>query len=98
VEAMASGTPVVCSNASSLPEMGGDAARYFDPYDVEAMAETIRSVWIDANLRADMRERGLVQAANFSWDQAALETLAVYERLLGTPAIEQPPPAKGRAG
>jgi glycosyltransferase involved in cell wall biosynthesis len=98
VEAMACGTPVVCSNASSLPEMGGDAACYFDPYDVEKIAEALRLVWTDADLRTDMRQRGLVQAASFSWDQAAVETLAVYERLLGAPAVEQPPPAKGRAG
>ena len=86
VEAMACGTPVVCSNASSLPEMGGEAARYFDPYDVGAMAEAIRAVWTDADQRAEMRKRGLVQAAKFSWDQAAAQTLAVYQRLLGSPA------------
>ncbi len=82
LEAMASGTPVVSSNASSLPEMGGDAARYFDPLDVAAMAATIGEVWTDADLRAEMRERGLQQAARFSWKRAARETLAIYEKLL----------------
>ncbi len=82
LEAMACGTPVVCSHASSLPEMGGGAARYFDPYDVTAMADAIRRVWTDADLRAEMRQLGLAQAAKFSWDQAARETLALYERLL----------------
>jgi glycosyltransferase involved in cell wall biosynthesis len=82
VEAMASGTPVVCSHASSLPEMGGDAARYFDPYDVAAIAQAIRTVWTDADLRAEMRSRGLEQAARFSWKRAAQETLAIYDKLL----------------
>ncbi len=83
LEAMACGTPVVCSNVSSLPEMGGQAARYFDPYDVEAMAEALCAVWTDADLRAEMREQGLRQAARFSWERAAEETLAVYERCMG---------------
>jgi len=82
LEAMGCGTPVACSNASSLPEIGGDAARYFDPYDVEAMALAIREVWIDPELRAEMRIRGLLQAGRFSWDRAAQETLAVYQPLL----------------
>jgi glycosyltransferase involved in cell wall biosynthesis len=82
VEALACGTPVVCSNASSLPEMGGDAARYFDPYDVEKMANAIRAVWTDGDLQAEMRRRGLAQAARFSWDRVAQETLAVYNRVL----------------
>jgi glycosyltransferase involved in cell wall biosynthesis len=83
LEAMACGIPVVSSSSSSLPEIGGDAAVYFDPYDVEAMASAIRAVWTDAELRADLQERGLVQAARFSWDRAARETLGVYQRLAG---------------
>jgi len=85
LEAMACGTPVVSSDRSSLPELGGDAAHYFDPYDVGAMAAAIREVWTDAERRREMRERGLAQAARFSWEQAARETLAVYERLLDRP-------------
>ena len=84
LEAMACGTPVVCSDTSSLPEVGGEAAVYFDPYDVEAMAGAIQAVWTDAELRVALRERGLVQAARFSWERAARETLAVYQRLMGT--------------
>ena len=82
LEAMACGIPVVSSNASSLPEFGGEAARYFDPYDVEAMADTIRTVWTDSDLLAEMRRQGLIQAAKFSWERAARETLQVYEGLL----------------
>ena len=77
LEAMACGTPAVSSNASSLPELGGGAARYFDPYDVEAIAVAIREVWTDGELRAEMRQRGLVQAARFSWERSAEETEAV---------------------
>jgi glycosyltransferase involved in cell wall biosynthesis len=83
LEAMACGTPVVSSATSSLPELGGEAAYYFDPYDLEGMANAIRDVWTDADLRADMSQRGLEQAARFSWERAANETLRVYERALG---------------
>ncbi|MFN2243278.1 MAG: glycosyltransferase family 4 protein [Anaerolineae bacterium] len=82
LEAMACGTPVVSSDASSLPELGGDAARYFDPHDGEAMAEAIRAVWIDPDLCAEMRQQGLAQAARFSWERAAAQTWAIYQRLL----------------
>jgi glycosyltransferase involved in cell wall biosynthesis len=82
LEAMACGTPVVCSRISSLPEMGGDAARYFDPTDVEDMARAIGAVWHDEALRAEMGRRGLTQAAQFSWARAAEETMAVYQRAM----------------
>jgi glycosyltransferase involved in cell wall biosynthesis len=82
LEAMACGTPVVSSNSSSLPEIGGSAARYFDPLDIEEMAETIRGVWADADLREEMRAQGLAQAAKFSWERAARETMTVYARTL----------------
>lgn len=82
LESMACGTPVVASRASSLPEVGGSAACYLDPYDVEGMAEIIHDVWLDADLRVHMREQGLVQAASFSWERAAEETLQVYNTIL----------------
>jgi glycosyltransferase involved in cell wall biosynthesis len=82
LEAMACGTPVLCSQTSSLPELGGDAAVYFDPYDVQAMAEAIRAVWLDDERRATMAEAGQRQASRFSWDRAAEETLAVYEQFV----------------
>ncbi|MGC9336018.1 MAG: glycosyltransferase family 4 protein [Anaerolineae bacterium] len=84
LEAMACGTPVVSSNTSSLPEIGGQAALYFDPYDVEAIAAAIRAAWTDQDLRASLREEGLVQAGRFSWERAARETQAVYEEVLGS--------------
>jgi glycosyltransferase involved in cell wall biosynthesis len=82
LEAMACGTAVVCSRTSSLPEVGGDAARYFDPTDVEEMAESIGTVWHNETLRAEMGRCGLAQAARFSWARAAGETMAVYQRTI----------------
>jgi glycosyltransferase involved in cell wall biosynthesis len=82
LEAMACGTPVVSSHASSLPEIGGKAALYFDPYDVAAMSDAIAEVWGVAALRDEMRQKGLAQAAKFSWKRAAEETQALYESLL----------------
>lgn len=81
LEAMACGAPVVCSNSSSLPEVGGDAARYFDPTDVAAMTDAIQIVWRDETLRETMRQDGLTRAAQFSWARVADETLAVYNQI-----------------
>jgi glycosyltransferase involved in cell wall biosynthesis len=82
LEAMACGTPVVCSNASSLPEVVGDAAMTVDPYDVEALADAIRQVLSDANLRDELRGKGLKQARRFTWERTAWQTLAVYNEAL----------------
>ncbi len=83
LEAMACGTPVVSSHASSLPEIGGEAACYFDPMSVDDMTAALRQALADEDLRAEMREAGLEQAAKFSWERAARETQAVYERVAG---------------
>ncbi len=83
LEAMACGTPVVCSSTSSLPEVGGTAASYFDPHDTHAIAGRIRAIWRDRGLQESMRQAGLVRAAQFSWERAARETLALYERVIG---------------
>lgn len=80
LEAMAAGTPVVCSNTSALPEVAGDAALLFDPHDVEAMRETMRKVLEDEALRAELVERGLERAKSFSWERCARETLRVLEK------------------
>lgn len=83
LEAMACGTPVVSSSASCLPEFGGDAALYVSPTEVEALASAIRKVWTDCDLQAEMRHQGLQQAARFSWEQAAEQTLEVYRSVAG---------------
>ncbi len=82
LEAMACGTPVAASNTSSLPEVGGEGACYFDPTDTEGIAVTVRRLLRDTDLRAEMRRRGQEQAARFSWTRAAAETEVVYHRLL----------------
>ncbi|HEX6107222.1 MAG TPA: glycosyltransferase family 1 protein [Gemmatimonadales bacterium] len=82
LEAMTVGVPVVCSNAAAIPEVAGDAARYFDPRDVEAMAAAIAAVCRDPALRRDLAARGRARAAAFSWERAARETLAIYRRVL----------------
>ncbi|MGC8781880.1 MAG: glycosyltransferase family 4 protein [Anaerolineae bacterium] len=112
LEAMACGTPVVCSNTSSLPEItspsgpgplsaprsaplapqlwgerGAErgravgAALLVDPLDVDALADALRRVLADPDLAAELRARGLAQAARFSWERAAQETLAVYRQV-----------------
>src|SRR5438445_1886232 len=68
LEAMASGTPVVTSNVSSLPEVAGDAAILVDPYDPAAIADGIYRVLNDERLRRDLRRKGLDRARQFSWE------------------------------
>lgn len=80
LEAMACGTPVVSANTSSLPEVVGDAALLADPLDVEALAGAMSKVLADDVLRQELRSRGLAQAARFSWERTARETLAAYAR------------------
>ncbi len=81
LEAMSCGTPVICSNTSSLPEVAGDAAILVDPLNTEALAEKMRNVATQAELRHAMREKGLAQAIRFSWERTAQETLAAYNQL-----------------
>lgn len=83
LEAMACGSPVCASHVSSLPEVGGDAARYFDPLSIKDMSECLRQVLLDETLQSEMHASSLQRAAQFSWHRTALETLAVYNRLIG---------------
>jgi glycosyltransferase involved in cell wall biosynthesis len=78
LEAMACGTPVVASDRPAMPEILGDAALYASPRDPEAIADALERVLTDDSLRDELRVRGLTQAARYSWDRAARETLAVY--------------------
>jgi glycosyltransferase involved in cell wall biosynthesis len=81
LESMACGVPVVSSRAASLPEFGGEVARYFDPRDVDEMAAVIRNVWRDVGLRQQMSRQGISWATRFSWTRAAHDTMRVYEKL-----------------
>jgi glycosyltransferase involved in cell wall biosynthesis len=83
LEAMASGTPVVTSNVSSLPEVAGDAAVLVDPYDVDSIVDGLRRVVGDPALAADLRARGLVRAREFSWERSVERTLRDYQDVGG---------------
>lgn len=89
LEAMACGTPVVVSRASSLPEVVGEAAVQVDPGDVDGLARALLQLLTRADLRAMYRERGLEQAQRFSWPHMARETLLLYRELLEQGALRE---------
>jgi glycosyltransferase involved in cell wall biosynthesis len=80
LEAMACGLPVIVSNVASLPEVVGDAGLLIDPHNVDELTVAMWRVLQEGELRREMREKGLRQAARFSWERAARETLRIYER------------------
>ena len=82
LEAMARGLPVVTSNASSLPEVGGDAALYVDPRDPHSIAREAARAVEDPDLRREMIRKGLLRTREFTWERTARETLRVYQELL----------------
>ncbi len=82
LEAMARGVPVACSNASSLPEVAGDAALMFDPREEAAIAEAISRLLADEDLRARLRALGEAQAERFTWKRTARLTLDSYARAM----------------
>jgi glycosyltransferase involved in cell wall biosynthesis len=82
LEAMACGTPVVCSDAASLPEVVGDAGILIPPGDTTGYGRAMSDLSAGDAQRAELRRRGLVRAAGFTWERAALETDAVYQRVL----------------
>ncbi len=84
LEAMACGVPVACSNASSLPEVAGDAAEYFDPEDEQAIADTLHRTLTDASTLAHLAEAGRAHANSFSWSTATRRTLQEIEIAAGT--------------
>lgn len=82
LEAMSCGTPVICSNVSSLPEVvGNDAAILIDPMDLNGWTESMSKVLNDSSLRSKMIDKGLEQAKLFSWKKTAKETLKIYEEV-----------------
>ncbi|MEA3338422.1 MAG: glycosyltransferase family 1 protein [Chloroflexota bacterium] len=82
LEALACGTPVVGSDASSLPEVVGDAGVLLPPDDAEGMSGALIQLATDESFRAELSRRALAQAARFSWERAARETLAVYRHIV----------------
>jgi glycosyltransferase involved in cell wall biosynthesis len=91
LEAMASGTPVVASNVSSLPEVAGDAALLVDPYDPAAIASAIEAVLGDPELAGRLRLKGLERARHFSWETSIRRVREIYAQ-----ATEALPATAGR--
>jgi glycosyltransferase involved in cell wall biosynthesis len=85
LEAMACGTPVVCSSATSLPEVAGKAALYFDPHKPEEMATQLHSAFSDDAVRASLIANGYSNLLRFKWTETARQTLAVYHQALQLP-------------
>jgi alpha-1,3-rhamnosyl/mannosyltransferase len=82
VEAMASGTPVLTSNTSCMPEVAGGAAYLVNPSDVEDIRHGLEHCLSDAAWQAEAQAKGLARAAQLSWDRCARETIEVYKKLV----------------
>ncbi|HMN05878.1 MAG TPA: glycosyltransferase family 1 protein [Flavobacteriales bacterium] len=82
-EAMQCGVPVIAANATSLPEVAGDAAVYCDPFEVGSITEAMQQVWSDAALRERLSAAGLLRAQRFTWDETAKGLWASVERMMG---------------
>lgn len=81
LEAMANGCPVVCSNTSSLPEVGGDAVLYFSPHDVDSLRDTLERAVVDDGTLLILAQRGRARARSFSWQETARKTISVYQTI-----------------
>jgi glycosyltransferase involved in cell wall biosynthesis len=86
LEAMGRGVPVACSDRSSLPEVAGDAACFFDPEQPRAIADALERLLADERARAELVRLGFEQARRFTWAETARRTLASYERALSGPS------------
>ena len=80
LEAMARGVPVASSNATCLPEILGDAAIYFNPLDIDDMAEKIKIILSDDRIKKALIQKGLEQIKKYSWQKMAEETLKIYSK------------------
>ena len=90
LEAMSCGTPVVTSNASSMPEVVGEAAFLVDPYDPDSIADGMRQVLTDASLRATLIERGFERAKMYSWEKSVRRIREIYAEVIAEDHQEFP--------
>jgi glycosyltransferase involved in cell wall biosynthesis len=88
LEAFLADLPVACSNVTSLPEVAGEAALFFDPTDPEEIAEVIRRLWMNADLRQSLATLGRNRVNFFSWDRTARVFRAYYRQIAGYPLSE----------
>lgn len=92
LEAMACGTPIACADATSLPEVAGDAAVLFDPLDVPAMTAAMARVLTEPQLAQTLSRRGLERVRDYSWERTAEKTIDVYRQVMRepSPAVNRP--------
>jgi glycosyltransferase involved in cell wall biosynthesis len=83
LEAMACGTPVICSQVTSLPEVGGDAVVYFDPGSPDELMAAMERVLGSWELQQQLKKKGLERARLFSWEESTRKHAELYRRLLG---------------
>ncbi len=81
LEAMQCGTPVISSNATSLPEVAGEAAILINPYDKDELSQAMLNLLSDENLRNELTQKGLERAKQFSWSKCAQETVEIYQKI-----------------
>ena len=82
LEALAEGCPVISSNTSSMPEVGGDAVEYCDPYDIDSIELAMENVIFNEERQRELREKSFIQASKFSYKNSAKELLRVYQSFL----------------
>ena len=82
LEAFSCGCPVAASNCSSLPEVGGEAVNYFDPYTPVSIQKVVEDIVHNKSLQDSLRMRGYQRLKLFSWEKTALKTKKVYDNLL----------------
>lgn len=84
LEAMQCGTPVICSNTTSLPEVAGDAAILVNPKDQDELCQAMLNILTDSDLRQKLKNKGLEQAKKFSWKKCAQETVEIYKTIISS--------------
>ena len=80
IEAMCVGNAVICSNTTSMPEVGGDAVQYCNPYDLESMVNSIEKVVFNETYRNELKKKSVEQASKFSYEKAAKELMEIYKQ------------------